>query len=42
MGVGLVDKVMHMADIVGMINAEVAKVPMLRGPYKKKAAEISN
>jgi IS1 family transposase len=42
MAAGLVDRVMHMTDVVGMIDAEAAKVPMVRGTYKKQNAEISN
>ncbi len=30
------------AGMVGLIDAEAAKVPMVRGPYKKQNAEISN
>jgi hypothetical protein len=41
MAAGLVDKVLKMTDVVGLIDAEAAKVPMVRGPYKK-TAEISN
>ena len=38
----IVDKVMHMRDIVGMIDA-ANPVPAVRGPYKKReAVEISN
>jgi hypothetical protein len=33
---------MHMTDVVGMIDAEAAKVSSVRGPYKKQNAEISN
>jgi IS1 family transposase len=40
MASGLVDKVLKMADVVGMIDAR--EVPAVRGPYKKQAAEISN
>jgi hypothetical protein len=29
-------------DVVALIDAEAAKVPMVRGPYKKQNAEISN
>jgi hypothetical protein len=41
MPAGIVDRVMHMKDVVGLIDAEAAKVPAVRGPYKKQA-EISN
>jgi IS1 family transposase len=42
MASGLVDRVMHMRDIVGMIDA-ANPVPAVRGPYKKReATEISN
>jgi hypothetical protein len=35
--------VMKMTDVVALIDAEAAKVPSLRGPYKKRdAVEISN
>jgi IS1 family transposase len=39
MAAGVVDKVLKMADVVGMIEAQ--ETPAIRGPYKKKAAEIS-
>jgi hypothetical protein len=42
MAAGLVDKVLKMTDVVAMIDAEAAKVPSVRGPYKKQNAEISN
>ena len=36
-------QVMKMTDVVALIDAEAAKVPSLRGPYKKRdAVEISN
>jgi hypothetical protein len=41
MAAGLVDRVLKMTDVVALIDAEAAKVPMVRGPYKK-TAEISN
>jgi hypothetical protein len=41
MAAGLVDRVMHMKDVVELIDAEAAKVPVIRGPYKKRV-EISN
>jgi IS1 family transposase len=40
MASGLVDKVLKIADVVAMIDAQDA--PAVRGPYKKKPAEISN
>jgi hypothetical protein len=40
MAAGLVDKVLKMADVVGMIDAR--ETLSVRGPYKKRAAEISN
>jgi IS1 family transposase len=40
MAAGLVDKVLKMADVVAMIDAR--ETPALRGPYKKRTAEISN
>jgi len=41
MASGLVDRVLKMADVVGMIDAR--ETPALRGPYKKRTAdEISN
>jgi len=40
MAAGLVDKVLKMADVVGMIDAR--EVPAVRGTYKKRDAEISN
>jgi hypothetical protein len=39
---GFVNRVMHMADVVGLIDARAAEMPMVRGPYKKKVYEISN
>jgi hypothetical protein len=42
MAAGLVDRVLHMSDVVGLIDAEAAKIPAVRGPYKKQDAEISN
>jgi hypothetical protein len=41
MAAGIVNKVMHMKDVVGMIDARAAETPTIRGPYKK-AAQISN
>ncbi|HXL14077.1 MAG TPA: IS1 family transposase [Bradyrhizobium sp.] len=41
MATGLTDRIMKMTDVVALIDAEAAKVPMVRGPYKK-TAEISN
>ena len=40
MAAGLVDKVLKMTDVVALIDAR--EVPAVRGPYKKKTAEISN
>jgi IS1 family transposase len=40
MAAGLVDKVLKMVDVVALIDAR--EVPTVRGPYKKKTAEISN
>ena len=40
MAAGLVDKVLKMSDVVGLIDAQ--ETPAIRGPYKKKVAEISN
>jgi IS1 family transposase len=40
MASGLVDKVLKMADVVAMIDAR--ETPAVRGPYKKRDAEISN
>ena len=37
MAARITDKLMDMSDIVGMIDAEAAKVPAVRGPYKKQA-----
>ena len=42
MAAGLVDRVLKMTDVVGLIGAEAANVPMVRGPYKKQNAGISN
>jgi len=42
MAAGLVETVMKMADVVGLIDAEAAKIPTVRGPYRKKVDEISN
>jgi hypothetical protein len=35
-----VDKVLKMTDVVALIDAQES--PAIRGPYKKKIAEISN
>jgi IS1 family transposase len=40
MASGIVDRVLKMADLVGMIDAR--ETVAARGPYKKKNAEISN
>ena len=40
MAAGLVDKVLKMTGVVALIDAR--EVPAVRGPYKKKTAEISN
>jgi hypothetical protein len=40
MAAGIVDRVLKMADVIGMIDAPEA-LPV-RGPHKKKTAEISN
>jgi hypothetical protein len=42
MAAGLVDKVLHMTYLVGLIDPRVAEMPMVRGPYRKQNAEISN
>jgi IS1 family transposase len=42
MAAGLVDRVLKMADVVALIDARAAETPMVRGPYKKQIAEISN
>jgi hypothetical protein len=43
MAAGVRETVMKMTDVVALIDAEAAKVPSLRGPYKKRdAVEISN
>src|SRR5947209_18784366 len=42
MAAGLVDRVLHMKNVVEMIDAQAAKIPAVRGPYKKRDAEISN
>jgi hypothetical protein len=42
MAAGLVDRVLHMSDVVGLIDAEAAKIPAVRRPYKKQDTEISN
>jgi IS1 family transposase len=43
MAAGIVETVMTMTDVVGLIDAEAAKTPAVRGPYKKRpTAEISN
>jgi hypothetical protein len=42
MAAGLVETVMKMTDVVGLIDAEAAKVPTVLGPYRKKVDEISN
>jgi hypothetical protein len=33
---------MNMADVVGLIDAKAAETPLVRGPYRKRNAEISN
>jgi hypothetical protein len=33
---------MKMTDVVELIDARAAETPMVRGPYKKREAEISN
>ena len=38
----LVEIVTKMADVVGLINAEAAKIPTVRGPYRKMVDETSN
>jgi len=42
MAAGLVDRVLHMKNVVEMIDAQAAKIPAVRGRYKKRDAEISN
>jgi IS1 family transposase len=42
MAAGLIDRVMKMTDVVELIDARAAETPMVRGPYKKREAEISN
>jgi hypothetical protein len=32
---------MNMADLVALIGAKVAEMPVVRGPYEKKVDEIS-
>src|SRR5260221_8256098 len=40
MAAGVVETVMKMTDVIGLIDAQA--VPAVRGPYKKRDAEISN
>ena len=42
MAAGVLDRVMNMADVVGSIDAKAAETPLVRGPYRKCNAEISN
>jgi hypothetical protein len=42
MASGFVETVMRMADGVGPIDASAARIPTVRGPYRKKVDEISN
>jgi hypothetical protein len=42
MAARFIDRVMHMADVVGLIDARAAEMPIVRGPYRKKVDEISN
>ena len=42
MAAGVLDRVMNMADLVGLIDAKAAETPLVRGPYRKRNAEISN
>lgn len=42
MASGLVATVAKMADVVGLINGETAKIPTMRGPYRKMVDETSN
>ena len=42
MAAGVLDRVMNMADVVGLIDAKAAETPLVRGPYRKRNAEISN
>jgi IS1 family transposase len=41
MAAGVAPVLMNMADVVGLIDAR-AEMPKVRGPYKKKNAEIAN
>jgi hypothetical protein len=41
-GAGVANVVLKMMDVVGLIDARAAETPMVRGPYKKRDAEISN
>jgi hypothetical protein len=40
MASGLTDRIMKMTDVIALIDAR--EVPAVRGPYKKRNAEISN
>jgi len=42
MAAGVLDRVMNMADVVGLIDAKAAETPLVCGPYRKRNAEISN
>jgi hypothetical protein len=40
MAAGVAPVLMNMTDVVGLIDTEAAKVPSVRGPYKKRLPEI--
>jgi hypothetical protein len=42
MAAGVIPNLMNMADVVGFIDVDESNAPKVRGPYKKRAAQISN
>jgi hypothetical protein len=42
MTAGVANVVMKMSDVVGLIDARAAEMPMVRGPYKKRAQIVAD